>query len=219
MEVCRCGHAKEFHKRAGGFPVAQIRTTICSGHGELCPCREGFRPVDPDEEKREAFWKEFNEQVTGPLLEDEEIREFAADCVDFARLFVNGVFGEPRKESEYERILGLPAEPPDRPERRVADRRFAERGRELGELVEEKNAAYGDAGLVVAQCMKALYPNGIPTDKIDNALYTVRVLDKLCRIANRKDAFGENPWKDIGGYGILVSVNDERRSDGSDKRA
>jgi hypothetical protein len=95
----------------------------------------------------------------------------------------------------------------------LTTRRCAERGKELGELVEEKNAAYGDAGLIVANCMKALYPNGIPFDKIPDALYTVRVLYKLCWIANRKDAFGENPWQDIGGYGILVSVNDERLSE------
>jgi hypothetical protein len=27
----------------------------------------------------------------------------------------------------------------------------------------------------------------------------------MMRIANRKDAFGENPWNDIGGYAILRS--------------
>ncbi len=88
--------------------------------------------------------------------------------------------------------------------------RYARRGRELGALVEEKNAAYGDAGMVVAGCMKLLYPNGISFDQITDALYTVRVMDKLCRIANRKNAFGENPWSDVGGYGILCSVNEER---------
>ena len=31
-------------------------------------------------------------------------------------------------------------------------------------------------------------------------LAITRVVDKLFRIANRKDAFGENPWQDIAGY-------------------
>lgn len=32
----------------------------------------------------------------------------------------------------------------------------------------------------------------------------VRVVDKLFRIANHKDAFGENPWADIAGYAVLM---------------
>ena len=35
-----------------------------------------------------------------------------------------------------------------------------------------------------------------------------RVIDKLFRIANRKEAFGENPWEDIAGYGLLGVANE-----------
>jgi len=31
----------------------------------------------------------------------------------------------------------------------------------------------------------------------------LRVIDKLFRIASQKEAFGENPWQDIAGYGLL----------------
>ena len=39
-------------------------------------------------------------------------------------------------------------------------------------------------------------------------LAITRVVDKLFRIANKKEAFGENPWQDIAGYGILGTAND-----------
>jgi hypothetical protein len=37
-------------------------------------------------------------------------------------------------------------------------------------------------------------------------LTVVRILDKLFRIANSKDAFNEDPWFDIAGYAILKYV-------------
>jgi carbon-monoxide dehydrogenase large subunit/6-hydroxypseudooxynicotine dehydrogenase subunit gamma len=39
-----------------------------------------------------------------------------------------------------------------------------------------------------------------------------RVFDKMMRIANKKDAFGESPWKDIGGYSILMAALDEMKN-------
>jgi hypothetical protein len=38
-------------------------------------------------------------------------------------------------------------------------------------------------------------------------LAVVRILDKLFRIANDKNAFNEDPWQDIAGYGILGTYN------------
>jgi hypothetical protein len=40
-------------------------------------------------------------------------------------------------------------------------------------------------------------------------LAVTRIVDKLFRIATDKDAFGENPFKDIAGYGILGINNKE----------
>jgi len=40
-------------------------------------------------------------------------------------------------------------------------------------------------------------------------LAMIRVIDKLFRIATKKDAFGESPWRDICGYSILGVANDE----------
>jgi hypothetical protein len=74
---------------------------------------------------------------------------------------------------------------------------------QIGRLVVEKQAAYGDAHGRAGEVMRVLYPNGIPPEKMDDALAVVRVVDKLFRIATDRDALGESPWRDIAGYGIL----------------
>lgn len=80
---------------------------------------------------------------------------------------------------------------------------FVEIGKEIGSLVEEKNKSYGDSFAKCGDFLKLLYPNGIFPDQYGDALGLVRIFDKCMRIANNKDAFGEEPWKDIVGYGIL----------------
>ena len=82
-------------------------------------------------------------------------------------------------------------------------------GNKIGQLVDEKNKAYGDAFNKSSEFLKILYPNGVSTEQYDDMLAIVRVFDKLMRIATDKDALGENPWNDITGYGILRSdIND-----------
>ena len=76
-------------------------------------------------------------------------------------------------------------------------------GTEIGALVGQKNAAYGSAFSESGKILQILYPNGVPVEKYTDMLTTVRILDKLFRIANNKNAFDEEPWKDIAGYGIL----------------
>lgn len=80
---------------------------------------------------------------------------------------------------------------------------LSEIGKEIGTMVEEKNAAYGSAFEKAGQILEVLYPNGLQPDQYSDMLATVRILDKLFRIANNKKAFNEEPWKDIAGYGIL----------------
>lgn len=76
-------------------------------------------------------------------------------------------------------------------------------GAEIGKLVETKQAAYGDSFGKAGSVMRILYPEGIPTGKLDDALTVVRVLDKLFRIATSRDALGESPWRDVAGYALL----------------
>jgi len=82
---------------------------------------------------------------------------------------------------------------------------------EIGALVAEKNQAYGDSFGQASKILEVLYPNGIPVEGYRDALAVVRVIDKLFRLANKKDAFGESPWRDICGYAILGIANDEAK--------
>ena len=73
-------------------------------------------------------------------------------------------------------------------------------GLEVGKLVTEKNEAYGDAFGKSGRVLREMYPDGVRPDQYDDLLTVVRVLDKLFRVATRKGAFGESPYRDIAGY-------------------
>tara|TARA_R100000234_G_C4920342_1_gene143868 strand:+ start:27 stop:314 length:288 start_codon:yes stop_codon:yes gene_type:complete len=82
-------------------------------------------------------------------------------------------------------------------------------GLEVGKLVQEKNQAYGDSFGRACEILEVLYPEGIKPEQYRDALAITRLIDKLFRLANKKDAFGESPWKDICGYAMLGIANDE----------
>jgi hypothetical protein len=80
-------------------------------------------------------------------------------------------------------------------------------GNEIGKLVEEKQIAYGDSFGKAGKVLEILYPNGIKIEDYQDVLTMVRIIDKLFRIANNKNAFNEEPYKDIAGYAILGTAN------------
>lgn len=80
---------------------------------------------------------------------------------------------------------------------------------EIGSLTAEKNEAYGDSFTRACNVLEELYPNGVKPHEFRDMLAIVRVIDKLFRLATRKDAFGESPWRDICGYALLGSAADE----------
>ena len=82
-------------------------------------------------------------------------------------------------------------------------------GTEIGRLVQKKNEAQGDSFGQASLILEVLYPIGIKRNQYRDALAITRVIDKLFRLANKKDAFGESPWRDICGYAILGVANDE----------
>ncbi len=82
---------------------------------------------------------------------------------------------------------------------------FVDLGKEIGSLVDEKQKAYGDSFGRSGEIIRVLYPEGIPLEKLDDALTIVRVIDKLFRIATDRDALGESPWRDIAGYALLAT--------------
>ena len=90
-------------------------------------------------------------------------------------------------------------------------RGYQELGKEIGEMVEKKQAAYGDSFGKAGAVLRLMYPSGINPAQYDDALTIVRILDKLFRIATDKDAFGESPYRDIAGYGLLGAAQKERQ--------
>lgn len=85
---------------------------------------------------------------------------------------------------------------------------YAELGYRIGELVSEKQAAYGDSFSRAGKVLEILYPDGVKPEQYDDMLCIVRILDKLFRIATDKDAMGESPYRDIAGYGLLGAAKD-----------
>ena len=90
---------------------------------------------------------------------------------------------------------------------------YAKLGKEIGELVEVKQAAYGDSFGRSGEVLRILYPDGVTADKYRDLLTVTRVLDKLFRIATDRDALNESPWRDVAGYALLAAAatEDERK--------
>ena len=91
--------------------------------------------------------------------------------------------------------------------------KFEKIGTDIGKLVDEKNIAYGSAFEKSEEILKVLYPNGIEPEQYKDMLAVTRIVDKLFRIANKKDAFGESPFKDIAGYGILGFASEQSKDE------
>jgi hypothetical protein len=91
--------------------------------------------------------------------------------------------------------------------------RHQEIGRQIGEVVDVKNAAYGSSFDDCGTFIRLLYPNGIPPEAYDDVLTLSRMFDKMKRIATAQgkvDPMGEDPYSDLAGYAILAV---RRRSD------
>lgn len=76
-------------------------------------------------------------------------------------------------------------------------------GEAVGKLVAEKQRAYGNSFGNAHKILSVLYPDGIRPDQYKQVLTMVRIIDKMFRIANQPDAFGESPYQDIAGYALL----------------
>ena len=92
--------------------------------------------------------------------------------------------------------------------------KYEQLGTEIGKLVDVKNAAYGDSFHRAGEFLKILYPDGVQPDQYIDVLCIVRIFDKLMRIATDKDALGESPYRDIGGYALLglANSNDKKKT-------
>lgn len=84
-------------------------------------------------------------------------------------------------------------------------------GARIGALTDEKNTAYGSSFAKSGDFLLLLFPDGIAPDRMHDALLLVRIFDKQMRIATDKDAFGESPFADIAGYGLLGAQSHNER--------
>lgn len=94
---------------------------------------------------------------------------------------------------------------------------FKEVANEVADLVTEKNKAYGSSFLKSENFIRDLWPNGIPVESYGDMLAMIRIVDKFFRIATNKDAFGEDPWRDVNGYSLLRTTYNtaaEKKTDG-----
>lgn len=90
---------------------------------------------------------------------------------------------------------------------------YATIGLEIGRLVDEKNAQYGDSFNRSGNVLRQLYPDGIPTAAYDDMLAVIRIIDKLFRIAHGSQG-DESPGRDIAGYGLLITERHKRKNHG-----
>lgn len=115
----------------------------------------------------------------------------------------------PIQEKEKEEIRSFYAKEPGYEHKKdlTFSDRLIKQANDLTNLVAEKNKAYGNSFKESNRIIEILYPEGVQKDQYQDMLLITRVIDKLFRIATKKDAFGENPWKDIMGYALLAVVD------------
>jgi len=92
----------------------------------------------------------------------------------------------------------------------LKERRYEIKGAQIGRLVDRKQREYGDSWGAAADILRVLFPNGIKPEQYHVVLGIARVIDKLKRIANGNKG-EEDAWLDIAGYGLLGSMDGERR--------
>jgi len=90
-------------------------------------------------------------------------------------------------------------------------RTYSDLGATVGQLVGDKQKAYGDSFGRSGKCLMEMFPKGIKLDQYGDLLTIARILDKLFRIANDPDAFDENPYQDIVGYALLAMKRYDER--------
>jgi hypothetical protein len=88
-------------------------------------------------------------------------------------------------------------------------------GTRIGQLVDDKNAQYGDSINSTAEFLRLLFPNGITPDHFAHVGIMVRIWDKVKRVAAGNKG-NENAYEDIAGYGILMSQSHPVTSQGHD---
>ena len=83
----------------------------------------------------------------------------------------------------------------------------------LGQLVDSKQAQYGDSIAAMGPLLKLHFPNGIKPEQYNTVALLVRIEDKLGRLTRGNGEGDEDAWKDIAGYGLLGSRQQQLNKD------
>ena len=78
-------------------------------------------------------------------------------------------------------------------------------GKSVGNLVAEKQEAYGDSFSKSHKILKVLYPEGIKTEQYMDVLTICRVVDKLFRLATDPNYGDESPLYPSKDFQILTT--------------
>lgn len=78
---------------------------------------------------------------------------------------------------------------------------------EIGDLTARKNEAYGQSFATAGEALRLLAPEGLRPEQYGAALLVARIWDKLGRLITDPAAFGEDPLRDIAGYGLVGTVD------------
>ena len=73
----------------------------------------------------------------------------------------------------------------------------------LAEMLTDKNRKYGDSYARMAHVLPIFYPDGVPGEHLLDAVFILRIIDKLMRISSAQKDDDEDPVVDIAGYAIL----------------
>ena len=83
---------------------------------------------------------------------------------------------------------------------------YEEIGKNIGALVDKKNKAYGNSFSDVESFIKMIFPEKINVDNYGDAIFIIRLFDKMKRLATDKNAFNEDVYKDIIGLAVRLYV-------------
>lgn len=159
-----------------------------------------FEPADPVfTDGREAFKP--GDKVQTPFYSAAEVVYVSTEPREqhpVAVKFADGIEDSYRPRG----LTKIPAEAP------APANPYEDLGAEIGRLVQSKQESYGDSFSKSGDVLAVLYPDGVKPEQYGDLLTITRILDKVFRIATRKDAFGESPYKDLAGYSLLAAVRD-----------
>jgi hypothetical protein len=86
---------------------------------------------------------------------------------------------------------------------------------DIGDLTARKNEAYGASFATAGDALRLLAPDGLRPDQYGAALLVARIWDKRGRLVSDPSAFGEDPLRDIAGYGLVGTVDALERREAS----